>query len=375
MAAAGHGRILGVTSGSGWRRADAGAYSCAKRAVAALTWRIGRATPPGVTVNALSPIAATRMVLSARSRQAGAGQPDRARRGHGRRVARARSVPPPEHLGPDRRVPRGRRRSRRGRAGRSCSRTAPRSRGWCRRTCSRSRAPATSASFAALLEALVPAAFWRRPRPRRRATAAATPALGGAFDEPRRMRRAPTAVRAVRRRHRRRRLGAALADALAARGSSASASGVAGPSGGRRRRDGFDGAAEPARSASPDAGPDRRRRRRPRRRRRDRPATPATPEWQRCSTSTPGSPTGSAPTPRGSARWPTYAAASRAPGPGRHRRRRHDGGRAQPGAGGRAALPGRPLGDVRTGSTRSRSAWRRPTPRRARRSPSSSRTW
>ena len=27
MAAAGHGRILGVTSGSGWRQADAGAYS------------------------------------------------------------------------------------------------------------------------------------------------------------------------------------------------------------------------------------------------------------------------------------------------------------------------------------------------------------
>ena len=39
MAAAGHGRILGVTSGSGWRPADAGAYSVAKRAVAALTWQ------------------------------------------------------------------------------------------------------------------------------------------------------------------------------------------------------------------------------------------------------------------------------------------------------------------------------------------------
>ena len=72
MAAAGHGRILGVTSGSGWRPADAGAYSCAKRAVAALTWQLGQATPPGVTVNAMSPIAATRMVLGALSRQAGA---------------------------------------------------------------------------------------------------------------------------------------------------------------------------------------------------------------------------------------------------------------------------------------------------------------
>ena len=45
MTAAGRGRILGVTSGSGWRAADAGAYSCAKRAVAALTWQIGRAAP------------------------------------------------------------------------------------------------------------------------------------------------------------------------------------------------------------------------------------------------------------------------------------------------------------------------------------------
>ena len=62
MAAAGHGRIVGVTSGSGWRAADAGAYGCAKRAVAALTWQLGADPPPGVTVNALSPIAATRMV-------------------------------------------------------------------------------------------------------------------------------------------------------------------------------------------------------------------------------------------------------------------------------------------------------------------------
>lgn len=73
MAGAGHGRILGVTSGSGWRAADAGAYSCAKRVVAALTWQLGRHAPPGVTVNAVSPIAATRMVAAAleRARQAG----------------------------------------------------------------------------------------------------------------------------------------------------------------------------------------------------------------------------------------------------------------------------------------------------------------
>ncbi|BBX16280.1 hypothetical protein MDUV_11400 [Mycolicibacterium duvalii] len=65
MAAAGRGHILGVTSGSGWRAADTGAYGCAKRAVAALTWQIGRQAPDGVTVNAISPIAATRMVAGA----------------------------------------------------------------------------------------------------------------------------------------------------------------------------------------------------------------------------------------------------------------------------------------------------------------------
>ena len=47
MAAAGPRPDPGVTSGSGWRPADAGAYSCAKRAVAALTWqhRAGRRRP------------------------------------------------------------------------------------------------------------------------------------------------------------------------------------------------------------------------------------------------------------------------------------------------------------------------------------------
>jgi NAD(P)-dependent dehydrogenase (short-subunit alcohol dehydrogenase family) len=66
MAAAGHGRVLGVTSGSGWRAADTGAYGCAKRAVASLTWLLGRgAAPAGVTVNAMSPIAVTRMVTAA----------------------------------------------------------------------------------------------------------------------------------------------------------------------------------------------------------------------------------------------------------------------------------------------------------------------
>ena len=100
MAAAGHGRILGVTSGSGWRPADAGAYSCAKRAVAALTWQIGQATPSGVTVNALSPIAATRMVLGAVSRQAGAGNQTGRDSATGGVSLSLDDVPPPEHLGP-----------------------------------------------------------------------------------------------------------------------------------------------------------------------------------------------------------------------------------------------------------------------------------
>jgi NAD(P)-dependent dehydrogenase (short-subunit alcohol dehydrogenase family) len=93
MAAAGHGSVLGVTSGSGWRAADAGAYSCAKRVVAALTWQLGALAPPGVTVNAMSPIAATRMVAAAleRARQAG--------RSGGGGVSFL-SMPGPEDLGP-----------------------------------------------------------------------------------------------------------------------------------------------------------------------------------------------------------------------------------------------------------------------------------
>jgi NAD(P)-dependent dehydrogenase (short-subunit alcohol dehydrogenase family) len=90
MVEAGHGRILGVTSGSGWRPANAGAYGCAKRAVAALTWQIGRVLPPGVTVNALSPIAATRMVTG------GAPAPGLGTTGGLSLTA----MPSPENLGP-----------------------------------------------------------------------------------------------------------------------------------------------------------------------------------------------------------------------------------------------------------------------------------
>ncbi len=94
MVAAGYGRVVGVTSGSGWRAADAGGYSSAKRAVAALTWQLGAHVPPGVTVNALSPIANTRMVAAALER---ARQEGRAGGGGGLTLD---SMPGPEQLGP-----------------------------------------------------------------------------------------------------------------------------------------------------------------------------------------------------------------------------------------------------------------------------------
>jgi NAD(P)-dependent dehydrogenase (short-subunit alcohol dehydrogenase family) len=107
MAAAGRGHILGVTSGSGWRQADAGAYGCAKRAVAALTWQLGRAVPQGVTVNAMSPIAVTRMVTAAlgRARLGSAGASAGASAGPGSSPAATGglslgSMPTPEQLGP-----------------------------------------------------------------------------------------------------------------------------------------------------------------------------------------------------------------------------------------------------------------------------------
>ena len=99
MAAAGSGHVLGVTSGSGWRSADAGAYSCAKRAVAALTWQLGRVAPNGVSVNAVSPIAMTRMVTAALGRRpaGGAGSSGRSRATGGLALG---AMPEPAHLAP-----------------------------------------------------------------------------------------------------------------------------------------------------------------------------------------------------------------------------------------------------------------------------------
>ncbi len=102
MSAAGHGRILGVTSGSGWRPANTGAYGCAKRAVASLTWQLGRCAPPGVVVNAMSPIAATRMVTAAlnRARPASAVGSDKASAPSATGGLSLASMPTPEQLGP-----------------------------------------------------------------------------------------------------------------------------------------------------------------------------------------------------------------------------------------------------------------------------------
>ena len=95
MADARHGRILGVTSGSGWRSADAGAYSCAKRAVASLTWQLGWQAPPGVVINAISPIAVTRMVTAALGGAGAASASGKATGG-----LNLGSMPQPEELGP-----------------------------------------------------------------------------------------------------------------------------------------------------------------------------------------------------------------------------------------------------------------------------------
>lgn len=95
MEAQGSGQVLGVTSGSGWRAADAGAYSCAKRAVAALTWQLGRVAPPGVTVNAISPIAVTRMVTAALGRAPASAKGSSATGG-----LSLGSMPEPEELAP-----------------------------------------------------------------------------------------------------------------------------------------------------------------------------------------------------------------------------------------------------------------------------------
>jgi NAD(P)-dependent dehydrogenase (short-subunit alcohol dehydrogenase family) len=63
MEKAGHGRIVAFTSGAGLARTSRLlSYGTGKRAVASLTWELAPLLPKGIILNALSPIAATRMV-------------------------------------------------------------------------------------------------------------------------------------------------------------------------------------------------------------------------------------------------------------------------------------------------------------------------
>ena len=98
MVTAGSGRIVGVTSGAGLARAAAAsaAYGCAKRAVAAVTWELGARLPDGVTLNALSPIASTRMSRPGAPVTASTSPP-------GRRVHQGldlSALPPPQDMAP-----------------------------------------------------------------------------------------------------------------------------------------------------------------------------------------------------------------------------------------------------------------------------------
>ena len=209
MAAAGHGRVLGVTSGSGWRAADAGAYSCAKRAVASLTWQLGRLTPPGVTVNAMSPIAATRMVADAfeRARRAG-------RTGGGGGLTLA-SMPGPEDLGP------------------LGAHLVGDRFGWCRGQVLFAGGPEVAVvdqprlievvrsdgvvSMARVLEAVVPKAF-AAAEAAQASTGGANPRFGPIFDEPSAVEASPSDVRTCALVTDRPHLAASVSAALADRG-------------------------------------------------------------------------------------------------------------------------------------------------------------
>jgi NAD(P)-dependent dehydrogenase (short-subunit alcohol dehydrogenase family) len=186
MAAAGHGRILGITSGSGWRAADAGGYSAAKRVVAALTWQLGRIAPPGVTVNALSPIANTRMVRAAFERAQKAGHT-----GGGGGLT-LDSMPGPEDVGP------------------LGAHVVGDSFGWCSGQILFAGGPEVAvvdqprlveairthdtASLSAVLDAVVPRAFVAAEA-KQASDGGANPRFGGIFDAPAPIESTPAAVR------------------------------------------------------------------------------------------------------------------------------------------------------------------------------------
>ena len=144
--------ILGVTSGSGWRAADAGRLQLrqAGRRRAHLADRAGDARA-GVTVNALSPIAATRMVLGRVAAPGRRRQHVRTRLGHRRRVARSTRCRRPSTSGRSARTSPARLRRVARRADHVLERRRG-SRGWSRRASSRWRAPTRRRSLPPLLD-------------------------------------------------------------------------------------------------------------------------------------------------------------------------------------------------------------------------------
>jgi NAD(P)-dependent dehydrogenase (short-subunit alcohol dehydrogenase family) len=243
MAAAGRGRILGVTSGSGWRAANAGAYGCAKRAVAALTWELGRHTPPGIVVNAMSPIAVTRMVTEALARA------QRARGGGSAPSASGGlslgSMPAPEQLAP------------------TAAHLVSEHIGWCRGQVVFVGGPEVAVVeeprllevvrtdgvdvLPHLLETVTGA--WAAVEGQQATTGAGNPRFGSIFDGPLGGEVAPTATRTCAVVTDRRDLGAAVVGALEARGVASHLIEL----GGRPR--GFPGAAELLASAVERLGP------------------------------------------------------------------------------------------------------------------------
>ena len=247
MAAAGHGRVLGVTSGSGWRAADAGGYSCAKRAVAALTWQLGRHGAAGR--DRQRDVADRRHPDGRRGPRAGPpGGPGRGRwRALARLDARTRGPRPARRLPGRRRVrvvhrPGALRRGTRGGGGRR----APPARSGAQRP---ARPP-----WPAVLEAVVPRAF-ASAEASQASDGGGNPRFGPIFEEPAR-RRGGTGERPVLR-HRQRppELAASVAAALEARSMTCHRVDVAHGFAGRRRAR--------CRPLVDDARADRRRRRRP----------------------------------------------------------------------------------------------------------------
>ncbi len=331
MAAAGHGRILGVTSGSGGAPPTPG-HTAARSAP----------SPPHLAARAGGPDwgHGQRAVADRRHPDGDSGR-SRARRAPAAGPGATRptgglslsldDVPPPEHLGPIGAylasddfawVQRpGDLLERLG--GRRVMVAAPASRGGAHHR-HRSRCPR-------LLEVLGPTVLGP-PRRRRRATAAGNPRLAHRVRRARPTRRPPRdGARTCRRRDRRPASGAAIATRSRRRGVECVD---------RRRDAATDFAAAAEQLAAVAASRGRSTRWSWRSAATHPPArAPATPRrGSACSTSTPGSPTGSPPTRPGCGPSPICAgdASGRS---GRHRRRRDDGRGSQSGPSRRAALP------------------------------------